>query len=100
MEWKIIEGYSKCNEGDVCINEEATCEHCGKLAPFTPIFCNGCTYYCYWCTITEETIPDELWEEIQTISLGKQLAYYKNKVTETEEKLKCMLMKQMKKLKD
>lgn len=49
-EWRVIKDRPvECRLGNVAIDEENFCEHCGLLEPFDAVFCDGDTWWCQDC---------------------------------------------------
>jgi len=68
----------KLKEFTVEILEEPFCEHCGDMAPFTPIVDEGVSY-CLMCHManTEVNMSDEEELKIEIVSTRKQVKHYK-----------------------
>ncbi len=73
----------KCEEGAISITEDAFCEHCYELEPFTPLISNGGTWYCICChECSEEDIPEDIMKEITKREKELKTEYYTKKLKE------------------
>ena len=69
----VIKGF------DVKIEEEAFCEHCYELEPFTPVIEDGADY-CLDCFTSGNDISNDIREQIELESAKMQLEYYTKKI--------------------
>lgn len=69
----------ECENGNFSVSEEAFCEHCGELAPFTATRSNGGTWYCLTCAEYEDDyeLTEELEQKLFEIQKEKCVEYYK-----------------------
>lgn len=68
------------------IKEEAFCEHCGKLEPFTPVVI-GNTSYCIDCAEAREDITESMANQARKDSIDKKIKWHEKCIKELEKQL-------------
>ena len=74
--------------GEISFSEDAWCEHCGKLEPYSAVIGDECTQWCTVCQDANYGLPKELLEEIEEKEVAAKILYYAKKLKESQKKQK------------
>lgn len=69
-----------CEEGQIFIAEQSSCEHCTDLEPFDACISDGSTFWCINCYTCENEIPDDVLKEIEKREKVAKQKFYKKKL--------------------
>ena len=82
---------NECEVGCFSIEEECSCEHCGKLKPFSVTWCDGGTSWCLSCAkydYEKFKITPEFEKQLLYIQKGKLTDYHTQGLADVLEQKK------------